>query len=568
MIKTIYTSILFLSIAWSITGCKSTQLASGKIPAKEFAHAAVVSAHPEASTVGLQILKSKGNAIDASIAIQYALAVVYPNAGNIGGGGFMVYRAADGEIASLDYRETAPQKASRDMYLDAQGNAITDLSLYGRLASGIPGTVAGTYEAHLKYGRLPWSQLLAPAIALAENGFRLTAMQAKELNERKDRFQQYNPHGTAFVKEGLWKAGDLLVQKELANTLKLIAREGRDGFYKGSVANHIVSEMNRGEGIISHSDLENYQAIWRMPILGYYRGHEIISMPPPSSGGTSLVALLKSVEQFPLSRWGFQSDSTVRVMVEASRYVYANRAKFLGDPNFIQVPTIPLMDSTLNASKLTHMSFNKATPSSSVMADIIPGFESEETTHLSVVDEEGNAVSVTTTLNGSYGSLVVVDGAGFLLNNEMDDFSVKAGVPNMYGLIGGKANAIAPNKRMLSSMTPTILVKDGKLFMVVGTPGGSTIITSVFQTILNVIDFGFNAQEAVSAPRFHHQWLPDEIAVEAKAIPAAVRQQLEQSGYHFKARTAMGRVEAIIIQPNGKVQTGADHRGDDSAKGY
>lgn len=568
-------SYLFLSFALALTACSSSQkLATTKdssIPtpaALTFAKAAVVTAHPEASAVGVTILKERGNAIDASIAIQYALAVVYPNAGNIGGGGFMVVRTNKGEINALDFREKAPSQAKEDMYWDASGTPITDLSLYGHLASGIPGTVAGTAAAHAKYGRLPWKKILAPAIALAEKGFPITAMQAQEMNALKADFKKYNTQAVAFVKEDAWKAGDILVQKELANTLRAVAEQGRDGFYKGIVADHIVQEMKAGKGIITHADLANYEAVWRKPLTGSYRGHELIAMPPPSSGGAALIGLLKSVEQYPLSKWGFQSDSTVRVMVEAERRVYANRASYMGDPDFYKVPLQELMDSTFNARNMETMSFTKATPSSAVKANSIPGYQSEETTHLSVVDEEGNAVSVTTTLNGSYGSLVVVTGAGFLLNNEMDDFSVKAGVPNMYGLVGGKANAIAPNKRMLSSMTPTIITKDGQLFMVVGTPGGSTIMTSVFQTILNVIDFKYDAQQAVTASRFHHQWLPDIVSVEKDAIAPALRAKLEAAGYSIKPRGPIGRVETIIALPNGRVQTGADPRGDDVARGY
>lgn len=536
----------------------------------EFKNAAVVTAHPIASQVGVDILQQGGNAIDAAIAVKFTLAVVYPNAGNLGGGGFMVYRDKNGQTSSLDFREKAPLASHRDMYLDDNGNPITDLSLYGSLAAGVPGSVAGMEEAHKKYGSLPWKQLLQPAIDLAEKGFKITEKQSKEFNQYKDRFVKYNPAGAAIIKEEAWQADDLFVQAELAQTLKRIADEGRDGFYKGHTADLIVQEMQRGNGIISHQDLEDYQAIWRDPVVGSYKNYTIISMPPPSSGGIALLALLQSVENYPLSKWGFQSDSTVRAMVEAERRVYADRAVHLGDPDFYRVPLHELIDKDFNTNRMSTVDLTRATPSDQVKATQFEGYdyETEETTHFSIVDKEGNAVSLTTTINGSYGSCVWVDGAGFLLNNEMDDFSVKPGTPNMYGLLGGKANSIEPQKRMLSAMTPTIVEKDNNLYMVVGTPGGSTIITSVFQTILNVIEFNQDAQTSVTSPRFHHQWKPDRIDVEEGAISEAVRESLTNDGYNLHKRGAIGRVENIIVLPNGHLQTGADPRGDDIAKGY
>lgn len=528
----------------------------------------VVTAHPEASKTGLAILKGGGNAVDAAVAVQFALAVVYPNAGNIGGGGFLVYRSGAGELASIDFREKAPAKASRDMYLDDAGNPLKDKSMYGHLAAGVPGSVAGMEEAHTKFGKLSWKQLLQPAVDLARKGFRITERQAGELNRLKASFQKFNPDGTDLVKKtGEWKAGDLLIQPELAHTLELIRDKGRAGFYEGEVAAHIVKEMKRGGGLITAADLKNYKASWREPITGNYKGYKVITMPPPSSGGIALLQLLKSVESYPLSRWGFNVDSTVQLIVEAERRVYADRAAHLGDPDFYKVPVKGLLDAAYQPSRMKDFSWSKATPSAEIQAGVPAYKESPETTHFSIVDKEGNAVSLTTTLNGSYGSLVAVKGAGFLLNNEMDDFSVKPGSPNMYGLVGGEANAIAPNKRMLSSMTPTILEKEGKLFMVVGTPGGSTIITSVFQTILNVLEFRQPIQEAVTSKRFHHQWLPDVVDIEKEAFSSSTQQILEAKGYKISPRSPIGRVDAIL-KVNGGYEGGADPRGDDTKMGY
>ena len=558
--------IYLFIIVFFLGSCSVNQKAANQ--QTEFANGAVVTAHPLASEVGVEILKKGGNAVDAAIAVKFALAVVYPNAGNLGGGGFMVYRAKDGQISSLDFREKAPSKAFKDMYLDQNGNPITDLSLYGQLAAGVPGSVAGMDEAFKKYGSLPWKDLLQPAIDLASKGFAITKQQAGEFNRYKERFKKFNPNGAAIIRDAEWKEGDNFVQLELAETLKRIAEQGRDGFYKGKTAEFIVAEMKRGNGIISLKDLEDYQAAWRDPIVGMYKNYKIISMPPPSSGGVALMALLQSVQNYPLKKWGFQSDSTVRAMVEAERRVYADRATHLGDPDFYRVPVANLTDAKFNQERMSKVSLEKATPSDDVKASKFPGYESEQTTHYSIVDKDGNAVSLTTTINGSYGSLVWVDGAGFLLNNEMDDFSVKPGSPNMYGLLGGKANSVEPGKRMLSAMTPTIVEEDGKLKMVVGTPGGSTIITSVFQTILNVLEFDMTAQESVSAARFHHQWKPDVIDVEEGAIDEKTRQSLTEDGYKINKRGPIGRVENIVILKNGKLQTGADHRGDDKAVGY
>ncbi|AZI24349.1 gamma-glutamyltransferase [Pedobacter sp. G11] len=566
LIKFKITSILVVSFV-VFTSCVTGQL--GKRNNKDFKNGMVVSAHPEASKVGIEILKKGGNAVDAAVAVQFALAVVYPNAGNIGGGGFMVYRSAKGEVNALDFREKASAAASRDMYLDAAGNPIVEKSLYGHLAAGVPGSVAGMVEAHKKYGKLSWKEVVQPAIDLAEKGFEITKRQSSELNGLHRKLMDINVNGTALVNlESTWQERSLLIQTELANTLKLIQQKGRAGFYEGAVADAIVAEMQRGKGLMTKEDLKNYRAVWRKPITGNYRGYKVITMPPTSSGGIALIQLLQSVEPYPLNRWGHNSDSTVQVIVEAERRVYADRATHLGDPDFYNVPQKQLLNLDYNKKRMADFNWSTATPSDKVLAGVIKGKESEETTHFSIVDHDGNAVSITTTLNGFYGSLVVVKGAGFLLNNEMDDFSVKPGAPNMYGLVGGEANAIAPNKRMLSSMTPSIVEKDGQLFMVVGTPGGSTIITSVFQTIINVIDFNMDIQSAVAAKKFHHQWLPDEVYVEKDAIDSLVAEKLKAKGYNLLYRGPIGRVDAIIKTKWGSYQGGADPRGDDLAIGY
>ncbi|MDR6786277.1 gamma-glutamyltranspeptidase/glutathione hydrolase [Pedobacter africanus] len=571
MLKTIKLKVLTRSgfaclVSGFLYSCVGGQL--GKNNSAEYRNGMVVSASAEASEVGLNILKKGGNAVDAAVAVQFALAVVYPNAGNLGGGGFMVYRSATGEIDALDFREKAAVLATRDMYLDSAGNPVADRSLYGHLAAGVPGSVAGMAQAHQKYGKLKWEELVSPAVRLARDGFKISVRTARELNRLRESFIKYNPAGTALVKEGDWVEGDVLVQPELANTLEQIRDKGAAGFYKGAVADSIVAEMKRGGGIISLEDLKNYKAIWRKPVTGSYKAYKIITMPPPSSGGIALLQLLKAVEPFPLKRWGLNADSTVQVMVEAERRVYADRAEYLGDPDFYKVPQTALLANAYVKKRMAGFNWDKAGLSSEIKAGVLNGQEHEETTHFSIVDRDGNAVSLTTTLNGSYGSAVVVKGAGFLLNNEMDDFSVKPGSPNMYGLVGGEANAIAPEKRMLSSMTPTIIEKEGQLFMIVGTPGGSTIITSVFQTILNVIEFDQKMQPAVAARKFHHQWLPDTVFVEKGALDSLTRLKLSDKGYRIVERSDIGRVDAILKTKWGYYLGGADPRGDDTALGW
>ncbi len=529
-----------------------------------FSTASVSSAHPLASMVGAAIMQRGGNAFDAAIATQLALAVVYPGAGNIGGGGFLLGRKNNGELIGIDYREAAPEKAGRDMYLDKNGNAQAALSQTGHLASGIPGTIAGLF-ATLPYARLPFNQLVQPAIDLAEKGFVITEGEANGLNATRESFIKFNTRPTAFVKENKWKAGDTLVQKELAATLKRIQKEGAPGFYGGETAKLIVEEMQRGNGIISLDDLKNYTAKLRNPLEFEYRGHQIISFAPPSSGGILIAQMLKMIEKYPVGSYGFQTIKSVQLMVEAERRAYADRAEFMGDPDFYHVPVKTLMSDAYIAQRMSDYNPDKAGSSAAVKAGTIK--ESEETTHLSVVDEAGNMVAVTTTLNGGYGSRTVVGGAGFLMNNEMDDFSVKPGVPNMYGAVGGEANAISPGKRMLSSMTPTLILKNNKPYVVVGTPGGTTIPTSVYQAIVNLVDFNMTADDAINKPKFHHQWLPDVVMVE-KDFDAATKKQLQEMGYKITERGGIGRTEAIRFLSNGKRETVADKRGDDSVAGY
>ncbi|MCH7783709.1 gamma-glutamyltransferase [candidate division KSB1 bacterium] len=549
---------IIIGLVINITACSKKPLPDGA-----FQGGVVVSTQKIASEVGTAILKKGGNAVDAAVAVSFALAVVHPSAGNIGGGGFMVIRMPDGTSTTIDYREKAPAKAHRDMYLDENGDIVRGLSTRGALAVGVPGTVAGTLMALEKYGTMSREEVIQPSIDLAANGWIL------DRPIGGDRFKRFPSSDMVFNKSdgSSYDEGELFVQKDLAKTLELIAEKGSDGFYKGTVADLFVKTMEEHNGLITHEDLANYQASERAPVTGNYRGYEIISMAPPSSGGTCLIQLLNILERYDIAELGWNTPETVHLVVEAERRVYADRAEYLGDSDFYDVPVKKLLSKGYADIRSKDIDTSHATPSNDVThgdVDQLP-IESEETTHYSVVDKNGMSVAVTTTLNGGYGSLLVVDGAGFLLNNEMDDFSSKPGEPNMYGLLGSEANAIEPNKRMLSSMTPTIVAKDGKNFMIIGTPGGSTIITTVLQCIMNVIDHGMSIREAVTAPRFHHQWMPDRIDHEEKAFTDITIAKLEALGHTLRTR-GIGDAHGIIIDPeNGWFFGGADPRSRSSA---
>ena len=532
-------------------------------------HAMVVSAKEEASQIGLAILKKGGNAFDAMIATELALAVAYPNAGNIGGGGFMVYRLGSGERGALDYREKAPAKAHRDMYLDKNGKVIADKSTLGALAVGVPGTIAGIFEVYEKFGSLPIGELIQPAIDLARKGVLITELQANSyMNKNVELIKQANNYVTPF--ENGWKAGERFKYEELAQTLERIRDNGSYEFYNGETAKRIVSYVQELGGILSLDDLRNYRAQWRKPITFTYKDYIISSMPLPSSGGICLAQILKSVEPYNIGQYPHNGEQYIQLLVEAERRAYADRAYYMGDADFVKVPTQQLLSPDYLKERMTSFSWDKASKSSEIAHGKIAGYESDETTHYSIVDRFGNAVAVTTTLNTNYGSKVYVKGGGFFLNNQMDDFSIKPGEPNTYGLVGSEKNAIAPNKRMLSSMSPTIIEKDGKLFMVIGTPGGSTIITSVLQCFLNVAEYGMTMQQSVSKPRFHHQWLPDDVMYEPKGFAPEVIAHLKAKGYKPREENfvIIGKVDAILVQPDGTLEGGADPRGDDTAVGY
>ena len=525
--------------------------------------AAVVSARQEASNIGLNIIAKGGNAFDAMIATDLALSVCYPNAGNIAGGGFLVYRTTDGKFGSLDYREKAPEQATRDMYLDSDGNVISGKSTIGGLAVGIPGTIAGLYEIHKKFGTMPWKDLVQPAINLAKNGYRVTNKQKRSFDSKKEDFIKINGKNTFYATD--YKIDDLVINLPLANTLKLIQDKGRAGFYKGINADRLIQRVKETGGIITGNDLASYSPVWRTPIQFKYKELLITSMSPPSSGGICLGQMLEMIEPFDISQYGHNSLKSIQLMVEAERRSYADRAEFLGDPDFIEVPQKKLLDSIYLSDRMKSFNWDNATLSNEINPGNIVFNETEETTHYSIIDKLGNAISVTTTLNGSYGSKVFVEDGGYFLNNEMDDFSSKPGVPNMFGLLGSEANSIMPGKRMLSSITPTIVEKNNKLYMILGTPGGSTIITSVFQTILNAYEFKMSMQEAVNAARFHHQWKPDVVILEPKKFDSDLIFKLKEKGYNIEEKFSriIGRVDAIMVDEDGNISTGADPRGDD-----
>ena len=531
----------------------------------------VVTAHPLASEIGLKVLEKGGNAFDAAVAVQFALAVVYPRAGNVGGGGFMVFRKANGEAGTLDFREKAPKKASKNMFLDSEGNPIENASTFGALAVGVPGSVQGMLKTYDSLGgKLPFKDLIQPAIDLAKNGFLLTTFEAKKFNDYQADFEKANGKNCYLLDSTGWELGDSIKHIELAKTLELIRDYGRNGFYAGETAELLLSQIQQNGGILIQEDLDDYEVVWRKPISAKYKGYKVISMPPPSSGGIALAQLLQGSERFGFHKNGHNSAQTVHYMVELERRVYADRATHLGDMDFYEVPVNKLLDRLYLQERFADIESELKTPSEEIKAGKVAVIESFETTHFSIVDKEGNAVSITTTLNGNYGSKMMVKGAGFFLNNEMDDFSIKPGVPNMFGLVGGEANAIAPEKRMLSSMTPTIVENpDGQLFMVLGTPGGSTIITSVYQSMLNVIDHGMNMQESVNAKKFHSQWLPDEVYYEEGAFDSTAISQLQKFGHVLKTTPQLGKIEAILVKPDGTLEGAADiTRGDDKAMGY
>lgn len=538
------------------------------VPVKDItcSNGAVVSAHPIASQVGVHVLKKGGNAIDAAIATQLALAVVYPNAGNLGGGGFLVGRLADNTLLALDYRERAPSSASRHMYLDVNGNPVPQKSTRGTSSSGVPGTVAGLFES-MKYAKLPFEELIQPAIVLAEQGYAITQREANALNRLQGDLDTYNSRPNVFQRTVPWKEGDTLIQKDLAETLKRMKQRGSKGFYEGKTARLIVEEMKRAGGYITLDDLKTYQAKWRDAHQFTYKDYKIISMPPPSSGGILIHQMLKMIENRRIGEYKPLSVQSVQLMTEVERRAYADRAQYMGDPDFYKVPVKAITDSNYLVNRMADFDSAFAGNSQLVQPGQVPGHESEETTHISIIDKEGNAVAVTTTLNDSYGSRTVVGGAGFFLNDEMDDFSIKPGVPNMYGAVGGEANSIQPGKRMLSSMTPTIVLRHNKPLLVVGTPGGTTIPTSVFQTIVDILEFHLSPREAIDLSKFHHQWLPDIIYAEEN-FPENVKRALESKGYKVEYRDNIGRTEVIWVKPDGSFEVAADKRGDDSAAGY
>jgi len=531
---------------------------------KSFDHGAVTSAHPLASMVGAAMMQDGGNAFDAAIATQLSLAVVFPGAGNIGGGGFMLARKVNGELIGIDYREAAPSKASRDMYLDEQGNPIAGKSTRGASASGIPGSIAGMISTHA-YAKLPFAKLIEPAIEFAEFGYVISDREAKGLNADRANFLKYSSAPSAFTQKEVWKAGDTLIQPELAATLKRIQAKGLAGFYEGATAEYIVKEMQHNGGYVGLEDLKNYKPKFRKPLEFDYRGHHVISFAPPSSGGILIAEMMQMIAPFNVEKMGLNTLASVNLMVEAQRRAYADRAEHMGDPDYWKVPTKTLISNSYAQARMSD--YKEGVAGSSKITVAGQAHESEQTTHLSVIDKEGNMVAITTTLNDTYGNKTIVAGAGFLLNNEMDDFSIKPGVPNMYGALGGEANSIQPGKRMLSSMTPTLVTVKGKPYISIGTPGGTTIPNQVYEGLVNIIDHKMTIKQAIDATRFHHQWIPDVLALESD-FPEDIENGLKNMGYKTIRRGKFGRMDGIIISGDGKRMAAGDKRGDDSVAGY
>jgi gamma-glutamyltranspeptidase/glutathione hydrolase len=555
--------------------CQHKPTASIANPVPNVIHASaseamMVTAHPLATQAGLEIMKAGGNAIDAAIASHFALAVVYPRAGNLGGGGFLIWRDKEGVSDALDFREKAPALAHEKMYQNEKGDVVHELSLKGPTASGVPGSVAGMYTAFKKYSRLKnWGELLAPAIELAEHGFVLNQTECDRLNQYQSAFKEWNTADESpLIKSSPWKEGDSLIQKELAQTLRQIQEHGPEGFYAGPTAERIIRYMEENEGFIRKEDLQNYQAIWRQPLQVSYKNTRMISMPPPSSGGLALGQLLLAMEILQPDSNGLYHISNAHKVIEAERRVYADRAAYLGDPDFVDVPVARLLDTLYMKEALSTIQFNQASSSASIAPEgslVLP--ESFETTHTSIIDPYGNAVAITTTLNSNYGSKVMIPGTGVLMNNEMDDFSAKPGVPNQFGLIGNQANAIAPNKRMLSSMTPTIFEKDGALFLVLGSPGGSTIITSVFQVFMWVHQYDLTVDEAIARGRFHHQWFPDKVMIEGQAVDS-LASDLSTMGHHLDTVHYLGYVKGVQRINDTTLIGSGDPRSNDHAEGF